>query len=273
MLTAAGTTLATTTAALATLTTRPAWHAGTAAAHLTARTGLTAWRTGAAGPLRAVLVRGYFAVLVLVEFLQRLAGLGEFVGVNRAVPVQIERFDDRIHWALAAHAAHAAGTAALSAGTTRAALTSRRALPFRALIAVLRVEKTRRSTECQREEEDLCFHDVFCVYRVCPAPAVCIDPTQSRVRLERRKSCRPASTGVALKSESSLASLELELPPAGSARGNRPPAPEWMGFPSYCSWCILDTCCALAVSRPAPKFTAASIHLFIFTVPTYAKEP
>jgi len=68
----------------------------------------------------------------------------------------------------AAGIAHAPGDA-FAAGRT---------LPGRALIVVLRGEEARGSAEGQREEEDFCFHDVFCVYLVFPAPAVCTDSMQ-----------------------------------------------------------------------------------------------
>ena len=67
---------------------------------------------------------------------------------------------------------------ALSAGATGAALTSWGTLPARGLITVLRCEEARGSAQCQREEDDFRFHDVFCVYCVFPAPAVCIDSMQ-----------------------------------------------------------------------------------------------
>src|SRR5512147_3108593 len=60
----------------------------------TTRSAGSAWTTG---PLWAVLVRCQFAVAVLVQFLQRLAGLGDFVGVDGAVLVEVECFNDGHH--------------------------------------------------------------------------------------------------------------------------------------------------------------------------------
>jgi hypothetical protein len=53
---------------------------------LPARSG-TAGAPGSARALRAILVWCESPIAVLVEFLQRLTGLGEFVGVNRAVVI------------------------------------------------------------------------------------------------------------------------------------------------------------------------------------------
>ena len=189
--------------ALATLSAALTTHSWPTLATLSARPTLTA------GTLRAVFVAREFAVAVLVQFLQRLAGLGDFVGVNDAVFVQVERFDDGIHRTLSAHAALTTRPTALSAGTTTGTtgpnFTVGRTLPFGALITVLRGDEARGSAQCQRKDDDFCFHDVFFVYCVFPAPAVGTDAVQQRVRLERRKSGRPARADVALKSE---------LPPA-----------------------------------------------------------
>jgi hypothetical protein len=59
-----------------------------------------------------------------------------------------------------------------------AAFTARRSLPGRLLIAVLRGERARGSAQRQREEDDFRSHGVFCLYRVVPAPAVCIASMQ-----------------------------------------------------------------------------------------------
>ena len=48
--------------------------------------------------LRAELFFGNLAVAIFVELLERLRGFGEFVGVNGAVLVNVERFDDRADW-------------------------------------------------------------------------------------------------------------------------------------------------------------------------------
>lgn len=55
--------------------------------------------------LRPIFIGRYLAISILVEFLQRFTGLGDFVGVNGSVLVQVERFEKRVHHALAAHAA------------------------------------------------------------------------------------------------------------------------------------------------------------------------
>lgn len=110
--------------------TRSAGCAGTTAAALSARTALNA-RT-----LWPEFVAGELAVGILVELLQRLTGLGDLFGVERAVLVQIERLDDRIGHALAARAT---GSTAFIARTA----------PWAAWVAsgtrtaVLRVEETR----------------------------------------------------------------------------------------------------------------------------------
>jgi hypothetical protein len=51
--------------------------------------------TLAEGSRRKKLVRRQSSVAVLVELLQGLAGLGDLVGVNDAVAIQVERRDDR----------------------------------------------------------------------------------------------------------------------------------------------------------------------------------
>lgn len=46
---------------------------------------------------------GEFAVAILVEFLQGLGGLGDLLGVNDAILVQVERLDEGIHRRLTTH--------------------------------------------------------------------------------------------------------------------------------------------------------------------------
>ena len=84
-----------------------------------AGTSLTSGAALSAGTLRAVFVFGEFSVAILVEFLERLGGLGEFVGVDHAVFVQVESFDDRADGTRSA----AGTTTARTASTGRAAAT------------------------------------------------------------------------------------------------------------------------------------------------------
>ncbi len=56
--------------------------------------GPTGLPTGFTWHLRAVFIRGEFAIAVFVELLESVGGVGEFVGFDRAVLVGIERGDD-----------------------------------------------------------------------------------------------------------------------------------------------------------------------------------
>ena len=85
---------------------------------LTIRSTLTAGAAltvRAAGTRRAILIGCEFAVAVLIELLQRLAGLGEFFGIDNAIVVQVQRFND--------------GTIARSAGTAKPAGAARASGP------------------------------------------------------------------------------------------------------------------------------------------------
>jgi len=105
----------------AALSTRAAALTAHAWAALSTRATHAAHAAHAGRTLRTILVRREFAVTVLVEFLQRLTGFGDFVSVNNAIVVQVERFNDRIHRTLPTHAARPPRTAAFVAGATRAA--------------------------------------------------------------------------------------------------------------------------------------------------------
>jgi hypothetical protein len=90
--------------------------AGTSASNIAARTLET---TRSSKPRRAELIGRQLAITILVERLERLAGLGDLFGFDRAVLVQIEGLDDRHHWALPAHATLVARRSHLSKGTAR----------------------------------------------------------------------------------------------------------------------------------------------------------
>ena len=64
-----------------------------AAGHATCA-GPAGLRAGFAWHLRAVFIRGEFAIAVLFELLESVGGVGEFVGFDRAILVGIERGDD-----------------------------------------------------------------------------------------------------------------------------------------------------------------------------------
>ena len=132
------------------------------AARTARTTSLSARAARTTGTLWAMFIRRDFSVAVLVELLQGHAGLGDFVGVERSVVVEVQREDDRIHRALTARSTGTtAFTARAAAGTTGATFTPRRPGTVGWRIAVLRSEQACRGTECQREEEDFCFHVVM----------------------------------------------------------------------------------------------------------------
>jgi hypothetical protein len=97
--------------------------------------------------LRTIFLGGYLAIPILVELLQGLAGLGDFIGVNYPVLVKVECLDKRVHGALATHAAGTTGAAGAATRSSRATVTTRRTLPFGTLIGVLSREEARRSAE------------------------------------------------------------------------------------------------------------------------------
>ena len=144
-------------------TSRLLLRSGTGRTAFTAGTALPTGATGtpftalATGPLRAIFIGGDFAIAVLVEFLQRHPGLGQFIGVDGAVFVQVERLDEGVHAALTAGASLASSTARTTA------LPTRRRWPARgALVVLLGGEEARRCAEGEGEgeEEDRCFHGV-----------------------------------------------------------------------------------------------------------------
>ena len=81
-----------------------------------------------------------FSVAVFVEFLEGLAGFREFVGVDDAVLIKVERFEEEIH---GASTGAAAAGGALSAGRR---------------VAVLGDDEAAGCADGQREDEDLFFH-------------------------------------------------------------------------------------------------------------------
>ena len=134
-----------------------------------ARTGATSlavtafratWAPGTASARWSVLVRGDSAVTVVIEFLQRCDGFGDFVGANRAVPVQVECFDNGHGRRFPPHAAWPA-RAFWATWTTWTTFAGGRTLSVGALVPVLRREQARRCAQCQREEDDFCFHSVL----------------------------------------------------------------------------------------------------------------
>jgi hypothetical protein len=114
--------------------------------------------------LRTIFVRGNFSVTVLVEFLQRLRGLGQFVGVDRAVLVRVEGFNDGLNDARPHPGSTGTARATRATRTTRTAWAARStrglALARRAW-GVLGWQQASGGAERHREKEDFGFHAFF----------------------------------------------------------------------------------------------------------------
>ena len=130
---------------------------------LTLRTIAVAVRTsgtpGTARAPRTEFVLRQLAVAVLVELLEGLAGLGDFVGVEDAVVVEVEGLKDGRH---AAPSAGSAGSARATIRTARSAGTTGGTSAGPAgtgRVAVLGEGRGGGESEAQGEEEELgCFH-------------------------------------------------------------------------------------------------------------------
>jgi hypothetical protein len=87
-------------------------------AALTARAALSA---GSTAPRPNEFVRRQFAIAVLVELLEGFDGIGDFIGVNDAIVIGIER-PDQCDRRRAAPAARTAGTALATGSILRSAI-------------------------------------------------------------------------------------------------------------------------------------------------------
>ncbi len=147
------------------------FRAGTArtiavATRTTSFTPRTARATGTAGALRAIFIGRDLSVAILVQLLQGIAGLGNLVGIDDAILVEVQCLDEGRHGTLSPGTAWAA----------RARFTAGRASAG-AAFALLGLGVVERGGQGQGEEQCCCFHDTIRGL-LFPSPAVCIDTMQ-----------------------------------------------------------------------------------------------